>query len=191
MTLQEYIVRKGTEQKTRKGDRLWFDKSEIILCKRGLIGEYRGNILVDVYTRKEFLYGVHDRGVALSEGSIYTLPIKKIPLEFHEEIKEALIKRNLRLLERLSHLTDGDVETRLQNLLSSFGVRYGMFTGKTTFIPLSLPRQRLAEMLNCRSETVTRIITKWKKSGVVDFRKEGIELMSVQEPKRTKQRVRG
>lgn len=181
MTLQEYIMGKGKETTMKKGDRLWFDKSEITVCKRGVIGEYRGDLLVDVYTRKEFVFGVHTKGVSLAEGSIYSLPLRKIPSEYHATINDASMKRNLRLLERLSHLTDGDVETRLQNLLLSFGDRYGMFTGKTTFIPLSLPRQRLAEMLNCRAETVTRIVTKWKKNGVVDFRKEGIELIRFQE----------
>ena len=181
MTLQEYIFREGTQTTMKKGDRLWFDRSEIIVCKRGIIGEYQGDLLIDVYTRKEFLFGVHNKGVSLAEGSIYSLPMKKIPSEFRSTINNALMKRNLRLLERLSHLTDGNVETRLQKLLSSFGDRYGMFTGKTTFIPLSLPRQKLAEMLNCRSETVTRIVTKWKKDGVVDFRKEGIELIRLQD----------
>ena len=177
MTLQEYVIGKGTETTMKKGDRLWFDRSEIVVCKRGVIGEYRGELLIDVYTRKEFIFGVHTKGISLAEGSIYSLALKKIPPEYNDTINKALIKRNARLLNRIGHLTDGDVESRLQNLLTDFGDRYGMFTGKTTFIPLSLPRQRLAEMLNCRSETVTRIVSKWRKTGEVDFRKEGIELI--------------
>lgn len=177
MTLEEYIIRNGVETTMKKGDPLWFDRSEIVLCKRGVIGEYQGDILIDVYARKEFVLGVHTKGISLSEGSIYSLPINKIPTEFRDTINNALIKRNARLLDRIGHLTNGDVELRLQNLLKDFGDRYGMFTGKTTFIPLSLSRQKLAEMLNCRSETVTRIVSKWRRNGEVDFRKEGIELI--------------
>ena len=177
MTLTEYIICNGSETTIKKGDSLWFDRSEIVLCKRGIVGEYQGELLVDVYARKEFIFGVHAKGVALSEGLLYSIARSKIPAEYEETLHKNLIKRNLRLLARMSHLTEGSVENRLHKLLGDFGDRYGMFTGKTTFIPLSISRQKLAEMLNCRSETITRIVSKWKRNGEVEFRKEGIELI--------------
>ena len=177
MTLEEYIICNGIETTMKKGNPLWFDRSEIVLCKRGVIAEYQGDLLIDIYTRKEFVIGAHTKGVSLADGSIYSIPIKKIPTEFRDTVNKALLTRNTRLLHRIGHLTNGDVELRLQNLLKDFGDRYGMYTGKTTFIPLSLSRQKLADMLNCRSETVTRIVSKWRRNGEVDFRKEGIELI--------------
>lgn len=177
MTLAEYIICNGKEKTIKKGDRLWFDRSEIVLCKSGVVGEYQGELLVDVYSRKEIILEVNTTGVALSEGCLYSIAKSKIPIEYKNSLHKNLIKRNTRLLDRIGHLTEGSVETRLYKLLANFGDRYGMFTGKTTFIPLSISRQKLAEMLNCRSETVTRIVSKWRKSGVVDFRKEGIELI--------------
>lgn len=177
MTLAEYIMCNGTETTMKKGDPLWFDKSEVVLCKRGVVGEYRGDLLIDVYTRKELIFEVHTKGVALSEGSLYSIARDKIPAKYEVALNKNLIKRNTRLLDRIGHLTEGSVETRLYKLLGDFGDRYGMFTGKTTFIPLSISRQKLAEMLNCRSETVTRIVSKWRRNGEVDFRKEGIELI--------------
>ena len=138
---------------------------------------YQGDLLVDVYARKEFVFGVHTKGVALSEGCLYSMPMNKVPAKYEETLHKSLVKRNSRLLARISHLTEGSVENRLYKLLGDFGDRYGMFTGKTTFIPLSISRQKLAEMLNCRSETVTRIVSKWRRNGAVDFRKEGIELI--------------
>ena len=177
MTLAEYIICNGKETTIKKGDRLWFDRSEIVLCKSGVVGEYQGELLIDVYARKEIIFEVSTKGVALSEGCLYSISKSKIPVKYEDFLHKNLIKRNTRLLNRIGHLTEGSVEHRLHKLLKDFGDRYGMFTGKTTFIPLSLSRQKLAEMLNCRSETVTRIVSKWRRDNVVDFRKEGIELI--------------
>ena len=67
MTLAEYIICNGKETTIKKGDRLWFDRSEIVLCKSGVVGEYQGELLIDVYARKEIIFEVSTKGVALSE----------------------------------------------------------------------------------------------------------------------------
>ena len=56
----------------------------------------------------------------------------------------------------------------------------GIPNGKGVFIPVRLTRGELAELIGCRAETTTRLMTKWKRAGVVDTKREGIVIEDIE-----------
>ena len=74
----------------------------------------------------------------------------------------------------MEELLDGSVENRLASTLLRLGNQMGISDGRGLFIPVRLTRGELAEFIGCRAETTTRLMTKWKREGIVDTQREGI-----------------
>lgn len=68
------------------------------------------------------------------------------------------------------------VEPRLARLLLKLGDSVGRARGNSTFIPVPLSRQDLADMAGTTIETSIRIMSRWGKSAVVSTRADGFLL---------------
>ena len=84
------------------------------------------------------------------------------------------------MISRMEELFDGPVELRLANTLLRLSENMGIPNGKGVFIPVRLTRGELAELIGCRAETTTRLMTKWKRAGVVDTKREGIVIEDIE-----------
>lgn len=121
---------------------------------------------------------------ALVSGKAYRVPHKEITtLLSQKEIALSLLKlsanRLQQTLTRMEELFDGPVEARLASTLLRIGSQIGISDGKGLFIPVRLTRGELADFIGCRAETTTRLMTKWKKSGLVDTKREGIVIQKI------------
>jgi len=107
----------------------------------------------------------------------------------NKEIALSLLKiTNQRLQEtftRMEELLDGPVEARLASTLLRLGSQLGISDGRGLFIPVRLTRSELAEFIGCRAETTTRLMTKWKREGIVDTKREGIVIQKLDALRKT------
>ena len=116
---------------------------------------------------------------AIAHGKGYRVSKQKIAQALqNQDIALALLnlssKRMESILQRMEELLDGSVENRLASTLLRLGNSMGISDGRGIFIPIRLTRGELAEFIGCRAETTTRLMTKWKRDGVVDTQREGI-----------------
>jgi len=80
--------------------------------------------------------------------------------------------------DRLADLHSGRVAQRLARLLQQLGRDHGLRDARGTFVPLPLSRRELSDLIGCRDETVTRIMTRWQRAGMVETLREGLVLRS-------------
>ena len=116
---------------------------------------------------------------AIAHGKGIRVPKQKIAQALqNQDIALALLNLSSRrlesMLQRMEELLDGSVENRLASTLLRLGNNMGISDGRGLFIPIRLTRGELAEFIGCRAETTTRLMTKWKRDGVVDTQREGI-----------------
>jgi CRP/FNR family transcriptional regulator len=84
-----------------------------------------------------------------------------------------LSHRLVELTNRLTELSGGRVEGRLARFFLKLAKEMGQARPEGTFIPLSLSRQELADMIGTTIETSIRIMSRWGKDDVVRTEKEG------------------
>jgi CRP/FNR family transcriptional regulator len=84
-----------------------------------------------------------------------------------------LTHRLVELTTRLTELTGGRVEARLARFLLKLANDIGQRRPEGTFIPLSLSRQELADMIGTTIETSIRIMSRWGKEDLVRTEKDG------------------
>ena len=121
--------------------------------------------------------------VALSHGKAFSIRKEHLANSLQrQDVSLAMIQlatERLQLtLTRMEELIDGPVEGRLASTLLRLGEAMGISDGRGIFIPVRLTRGELAELVGCRAETTTRLMTKWKRSGIVDTKREGIVIQN-------------
>jgi CRP-like cAMP-binding protein len=98
-------------------------------------------------------------------------------LETHPTLVRGLLvglsHRLVELTTRLTELTGGRVEPRLARFLLKLANDMGQPRPEGVFIPLSLSRQELADMIGTTIETSIRIMSRWGKDDVVRTEKDG------------------
>jgi CRP/FNR family transcriptional regulator len=88
----------------------------------------------------------------------------------------AMTHRLMVLTHRLSDWTGGRVETRFARLFLKLSQDLGTPQGSGTFIPMTLSRQELADLLGTTVETSIRIMSRWGKEGIVTTEKKGFQV---------------
>ena len=105
-------------------------------------------------------------------------------LERHPSLVRGLLgSLSLRLVElttRLTELTGGRMESRFARLFLKLADQLGKPRGTSMFIPLTLTRQELAELIGTTIETSIRIMSRWHKDKILTTGKNGFLLVDRQ-----------
>ena len=88
-----------------------------------------------------------------------------------------LTHRLVVLTSRLTELSGGKVEGRLARFFLKLSADMGQKCGDGTFIPLSLSRQEIADMIGTTIETSIRIMSRWGKEDIVRTEKDGFTIV--------------
>jgi CRP-like cAMP-binding protein len=98
-------------------------------------------------------------------------------LETHPSMVRGLLvgltHRLVELTNRLTELSGGRIEGRLARFFLKLAQEMGHTRPDGTFIPLTLSRQELADMIGTTIETSIRIMSRWGKDNVVRTEKAG------------------
>jgi len=86
---------------------------------------------------------------------------------------QAMTHRIVVLANRFADHTVGKVETRFARLFLKLAAEMGQPEGEGVFIPMTLSRQELADLMGTTVETAIRIMSRWGKEGVVATDKNG------------------
>ena len=102
-------------------------------------------------------------------------------LEQHPSLVRGLLSslslRMVELTSRLAELTSGRIEVRFARLFLKLADQLGRMEHGTTFIPLTLSRQDLADLTGTTIETTIRIMSRWNKDDVVRTEHEGFVIV--------------
>lgn len=113
-------------------------------------------------------------------------------LSENSSVTESLLRKmalDLDLVEdRLIDIVEKPVPVRLARLLLSLGDTYGRPTQKGTRIALPLTREEMAEMIGTTQETTIRLLSLFRKKGLVRLDNKSITLL---EPDKLAQWVEG
>ena len=74
--------------------------------------------------------------------------------------------------KRLADMT-GSAESRAARLFLTLAERTGRHDGPATFIPITLSRQDIADLLGTTLETAIRLMSRWHKESVILTEGEG------------------
>jgi CRP/FNR family transcriptional regulator len=88
-----------------------------------------------------------------------------------------LTHRLMELTNRLAELSGGRVEARLARFFLKLAADVGQARADGTFIPLTLSRQELADMIGTTIETAIRIMSRWGKENLVRTEKDGFTVV--------------
>jgi len=172
--LIDFIKENGKEVFLQKGSVIK-DSSSVYLIRDGIIAEHKDTVILDIYRRKEVVLLNGTYLSALSNCSLYS--VKKSLLSKYSIHIFDLLESKLKFLADKHHrVCTSRVEKRLADLLCSFGERYGIHNGRSVFVPFSMSRSRLSEMINCRPETVSRVFTDWESKSMIEISREGFDL---------------
>lgn len=95
-------------------------------------------------------------------------------------INQSMGDRVHALHAKLEILSAGGVEARLSSLLIDLSDRFGdEFENDEIVIPITLSRQDLADLVSTTYETTVRVMSKWKKSGILETTQDGFILKDV------------
>ncbi|MGB5160298.1 MAG: Crp/Fnr family transcriptional regulator [Thermoanaerobaculia bacterium] len=86
---------------------------------------------------------------------------------------KAMTHRIVVLADRFADHAAGKVETRFARLFLKLASEMGQSKADGVFIPMSLSRQELADLMGTTVETSIRIMSRWGKEGVVQTEKSG------------------
>ncbi|OLE64562.1 MAG: hypothetical protein AUG74_13030 [Bacteroidetes bacterium 13_1_20CM_4_60_6] len=92
--------------------------------------------------------------------------------EMTRHMLSGLTMRLMMLNKRLADMT-GSAESRAARLFVTLAERMGQRRGTGVFVPLSLTRQELADLLGTTLETAIRLMSRWQKENVVLTEKDG------------------
>ena len=92
--------------------------------------------------------------------------------EMTRHMLSGLTMRLMMLNKRLADMT-GSAESRAARLFVTLAERMGQRRDGGVFVPLSLSRQELADLLGTTLETAIRLMSRWQKENVVITEKEG------------------
>lgn len=98
-------------------------------------------------------------------------------LEEHPTLVRGLLvgltRRMLELTNRLAELSGGKVEARLARFFLKLAADLGQAHPQGTFIPMTLSRQELADLMGTTIETSIRIMSRWGKDDIVLTERDG------------------
>jgi CRP-like cAMP-binding protein len=101
-------------------------------------------------------------------------------LERHPSVVRGFLsgmaRRIVELTQRIPEVAGGRVETRFALLFLKLADNLGRPEGETTFIPLTLGRQDLADLTGTTLETSIRVMSRWGKEGVVRTAPDGFRI---------------
>lgn len=86
---------------------------------------------------------------------------------------KAMTHRIVVLANRFADHTAGKVETRFARLFLKLASEMGQPGAEGVFVPMTLSRQELADLMGTTVETSIRIMSRWGKEGVVRTEKSG------------------
>ena len=92
--------------------------------------------------------------------------------EMTRRMLSGLTMRLIMLNKRLADMT-GSAEARAARLFLTLSDRMGKPTPEGVFLPLTLTRQELADLLGTTLETAIRLMSRWQKEEIVLTEKEG------------------
>ena len=102
-------------------------------------------------------------------------------LERHPQLVRGLLgSLSLRLVElttRLAELTGGRIETRFARLFLKLADQLGAPSSTGIFVPLTLTRQELADLVGTTIETAIRIMSRWHKDEILITEREGFRVV--------------
>jgi CRP-like cAMP-binding protein len=77
-------------------------------------------------------------------------------------------------VRRIDELVSGSVDERVKHLLEGLARTHGTPLGQGHFIALPLRRKDIANMVNATTETVSRLLAKFERDGLVRSTRDGI-----------------
>ena len=90
----------------------------------------------------------------------------------------SLALRLVQLTTRLAELTGGRIEARFARLFLKLADQLGKpGGGRGTFVPLTLTRQELADLVGTTIETAIRVMSRWHKDEVLLTEKDGFRVV--------------
>ncbi|HUO83828.1 MAG TPA: Crp/Fnr family transcriptional regulator [Thermoanaerobaculia bacterium] len=132
---------------------------------------------VAVYERRPF----PATAVAIEPSSVLSVPEKEFfqLLEARPEItRRLLVGLTMRLMavnKRMADMT-GAVEQRAARLFLTLAARIGQRKEDRLWLPLTLTRQEIADLIGATIETTIRLMSRWQKDGVILTHKDGFEV---------------
>jgi len=199
-TITHHLEKKGESFRFQSGEVLWSQSSPaefIFVVSTGVLKLQRqwpggGQTILGLINRGAIIgeEAINTNGkrnstcTAIVSGKGFRISRQNIAALLQDkEIALSLLQiANKRLqgtFTRMEELLDGPVEARLASTLLRLGGQLGISDGRGIFIPVRLTRGELAEFIGCRAETTTRLMTKWKRDGVVDTKREGIVIQKL------------
>jgi len=86
-----------------------------------------------------------------------------------------MARRQRMLMQKIKELAAGGVEYRIAHLLLKLADRIGEESGRDEIsIPIVLSRQDIADLVGTTVETAIRVMSRWRKMGIVTNDKKGI-----------------
>jgi CRP/FNR family transcriptional regulator, nitrogen oxide reductase regulator len=114
--------------------------------------------------------------VSIPEPQFFSL-IERRP-EITRRLLAGLTLRLMTLNKRLADMT-GSVEYRMARLFTTLAERVGRKEGEAVFIPLTLSRQEIADLVGTTIETAIRVMSRWHKENLVETDKKGFRIRDV------------
>lgn len=191
----EWLAQKISRKFYEKGKMLFLeveDADRLLLIERGVVKVFRS-----LESGRELIIGLFRHGdpvgeVALIDGQGYPasamahedatiLSMTRADyLHYLTDIDGAaiallrdLMMRMRTMQRRMSDLGGGSVEYRVARVLQSFCAGPGR-AAERVYIPVTLTRQDVADMVGARVETVIRIMSRWQKDGLIGSDSKGM-----------------
>lgn len=111
----------------------------------------------------------------------YIRPILNEKKEFTPEIqtwvREMLLLHEQILRDKIDIMNAGSAELRVFELLKHLVRRFGRHeTPVKHFVPIHLTRAQIGNLVHIRTETIIRLISRWKKEKLIDWSADGIKI---------------
>ena len=85
----------------------------------------------------------------------------------------ASCSRSVLMEHRFEEMGGGVVQYRVARLMYRIALASGLRDARGVFVPVPMKRREVGAMVGCRTETVIRLFTKWKKMGLMEHIREG------------------
>ena len=126
--------------------------------------------------------------LTLEPSSILSIPEREFfaLLETRPQMMRHLLAgltyRLMMVNKRLADMT-GSAEYRAARLFLTLGDRVGTAKDGAVFIPMTLSRQEIADLIGTTLETAIRLMSRWQKDGLVQTEKNGFTIPDVKQLK--------
>jgi CRP-like cAMP-binding protein len=145
-------------------------------------------VVIDVMRAPSFIYDVSSMDGQASTAGVITLRSSHL-IFFEAAAVKSLLPRSPALarffilqaaksvrahVRRIDELVSGSVDERVKHLLDSLARGHGTPHGQGRFVALPLRRRDIACMVNATTETVSRLLAKFEREGMVRSTRDGI-----------------